>query len=332
MRELYKRGGGNNSGENVTSSDSLIDFEETIMENINTVNQNIIHLNSKINDLNNGYSTLQDRLNNYSDPNSTDGSIYDTFRSVNAEELGYEVDNYGNIIFNKPVTFNNPVTFNHAGFFNQPVAFNKTVRINDKTKHALRVDGEISVGADDNFRACIKIDGDNIVFGRFDLENYGYVLTKYGFHEINVKDYLFINIGSENYMFLGDQRVEIKRKLEIRNKDNNDDIVGVWENDGSIKALNVSARKDVDAQKSIYAERFQIQNSNSYWNNWDFQLGSGEIMMNIGSHHKYCVQNKPYVKIGTKNLVHYHQGNSNRLLLYNNVRDCNDRAWVKYGW
>ena len=107
ISEIDKRG--NNSGENVNSSDSLNDFEDRILNNLETVNQNIIDLNSEISVLNNGYSTLQNRVDNYSDSNSTDGSIYDTFRSVNAEELGYEVDNYGNIVFNKPVKFNNRV-------------------------------------------------------------------------------------------------------------------------------------------------------------------------------------------------------------------------------
>ena len=250
ISEIDKRG--NNSGENVTSSDSLNDFEDRILNNLAKVNQNIIDLNSQINVLNNGYSTLQNRVDNYSDPNFTDGSIYDTFRSVNAEELGYEVDNYGNIVFNKPVTFNNPV------------------RINDRSADALRVDGEISVGPDDNFRACIKIDNAkpgmprSIVFGRFGVAFHGYtinddnnntgtlnIIASGNAVKINTLTYDNNRYYLHNYIWIKDDIVKIKRKLEILNESFFNKPVRIY--DRSANALRVDGEISVGADDNFRA-------------------------------------------------------------------------------
>lgn len=76
-------------------------LENRIMQQLNSVNESI--------------NTLDDRTNEYSV--GSDGSS--TYRTVSISELGYEVNNKGEIVFNKPVKFTRDVEFeNEVEFTN----------------------------------------------------------------------------------------------------------------------------------------------------------------------------------------------------------------------
>ena len=339
LEKNYNNNKNNNISSNQTMNNSYLnDLETRIFNSIDVVNSNIININSNIININSKLINLNEELITV---------------NASATELGYEVNTFGEIIFRKKVIFQNDIKFENQGEFEKEVTFKKPVRITDRTADAFRVDGEISVGADDNFRASIKVEPPRngmrfktIVFGRHgDKNNYhGFtirnaygnnhpgeicIITKsnatFALHKLNVSGSdTNTNYQLNQFMLMNSDKnkIEIKRTLEMRNHEDNNNVAGTWYNDGHLTC-----------HRTVKAPEFKIKRGNeqqqAFFNYNKLKLGDGKVVISSGEINEYCVNDrKPFIKIGNSVLKDNNSNNKNELAYYKTVNPCSDKLYL----